>query len=408
MDENASYTGVSQIDFSQEQINEFEVLGEIDLPLDTKLNENQAVIMKLDGTTIEDIEQVPIQHVGRVQVIRDENENVVSIKLKKLIDLDEINFPIRPRNLEQHIFIDLLCNDLIPLKTSLGQAGSGKTFLMVSWAVWKVLTQPITTNPMKIFITRPSVEMGQKLGFLPGNKDEKMAPYLDPFKDALETLANIMNERGWHPLRQIRSVSAAPTIDINPPNFPDDFWDWDEPQQKQFLRAKNEKGINLYQEFNRLKRSRNQHDKRPNRRERRLEALTQNQQNENSSVASERNGYWSVDKLMKDARIETMALQYIRGRSLKKTIVLADEMQNDTPHVAKSLGTRIADGSFVVMAGDLNQIDSPFLDKQNNGLSIMIDRMMGSPAAGHFTLLKNERGFLSKEITKRFGDVEEE
>jgi phosphate starvation-inducible PhoH-like protein len=66
----------------------------------------------------------------------------------------------------------------------LGEAGSGKTFLSTAFAVSHFLTRQCK----KIVISRPVVEAGEKLGFLPGNADEKLHPYMMPIYDTLEDL----------------------------------------------------------------------------------------------------------------------------------------------------------------------------------------------------------------------------
>lgn len=434
-DESKAFTGVSTIQFRDEEIRFFVDNGEFQLPLDLPLKDNQFVVMKSknDTSTSTDLEDTPPEHVGRIRMERDEAGKVIRITMKKLVNIKEINFTLTPRNLEQHMLIDMLVDDAIPLKTAIGQAGSGKTLLIVAWAVWKVLSTNPAEVPMNVFITRPAVEMGARLGFLPGTADDKMGVYLDPFQDALETLGRIMDENKWRPRWQttfsndaldafVTTKNADHTnskMQIAKSKFPDGFFeDRNEQQQKEWLKAQRAKGNDMYQSYNdALKQIALNKPKPLNRRQKRNQRLAeaakgQEEQSktppaENVQSANGVRAYWTPDRLMKEARIRNLPLQFIRGRSLSNTIILADEMQNDTEHVAKSLGTRPGTNSFLVMAGDPNQIDAMYLDRYTNGLSITIDRMSPSAASAHITLMKNERSFLSREVTKFFGDNEE-
>lgn len=94
---------------------------------------------------------------------------------------------IRPRTLGQKVFIDAIQSHDVTF--AIGPAGTGKTFLAVAYAVDLLKKNQIS----KIILTRPAVEAGESLGFLPGDLKEKVDPYLRPLYDALETL--LSNER---------------------------------------------------------------------------------------------------------------------------------------------------------------------------------------------------------------------
>ena len=89
---------------------------------------------------------------------------------------------IRPRTLGQKLFIDAIQSH--DLTFAVGPAGTGKTFLAVAYAVELLKKNKIS----KIILTRPAVEAGENLGFLPGDLKEKVDPYLRPLYDALETM----------------------------------------------------------------------------------------------------------------------------------------------------------------------------------------------------------------------------
>lgn len=103
-----------------------------------------------------------------------------------------------------------------------------------------------------------------------------------------------------------------------------------------------------------------------------------------------------LDELQQSKRLEIEALAYIRGRSLSDIICIVDESQNLTPHEIKTIITRAGEGTKMVFTGDLQQIDSPYLDSQSNGLAYMIDKMTGQDLFAHINLLKGERSKLSE------------
>ncbi len=88
-------------------------------------------------------------------------------------------------------------------------------------------------------------------------------------------------------------------------------------------------------------------------------------------------------------------LAYIRGRSLQRIYFIVDEAQNLTPHEIKTIITRAGEGTKIVFTGDIRQIDQPYLDTLSNGLSYLINRMVGQPIYAHITLEKGERSPLA-------------
>jgi len=90
------------------------------------------------------------------------------------------------------------------------------------------------------------------------------------------------------------------------------------------------------------------------------------------------------------------ALTYIRGRSIPQQFMIVDEAQNLTPHEVKTVITRAGEGTKVVLVGDPDQIDHPYLDRHSNGLIYTMERFRGQPVAGHVTLVKGERSGLAQ------------
>lgn len=103
-----------------------------------------------------------------------------------------------------------------------------------------------------------------------------------------------------------------------------------------------------------------------------------------------------IEEMQRNQQLVIEALAYIRGRSLTETFFIVDEAQNLTPHEIKTIITRAGEGTKIVFTGDIQQIDSPYLDMFSNGLVYMIDRMHGQNIFAHVNLMKGERSFLSE------------
>ncbi len=103
-----------------------------------------------------------------------------------------------------------------------------------------------------------------------------------------------------------------------------------------------------------------------------------------------------LDDMQKNEQLVIEALAFIRGRSLSSTYLIVDEAQNLTPHEVKTIITRAGEGCKVVFTGDVQQIDTPYLDMQSNGLVYMIDKMKGQELFAHVNLIKGERSKLSE------------
>ena len=103
-----------------------------------------------------------------------------------------------------------------------------------------------------------------------------------------------------------------------------------------------------------------------------------------------------LDEWQKNGRLVIEALAFIRGRSLSETFCIIDEAQNLTPHEVKTIITRAGEGTKMVFTGDVQQIDSPYLDAQSNGLAYMIDKMKGQKLFAHINLIKGERSTLAE------------
>lgn len=106
--------------------------------------------------------------------------------------------------------------------------------------------------------------------------------------------------------------------------------------------------------------------------------------------------YQKLEELQKEDRLVITPLAYIRGRSLSNVYFIIDEAQNLTPHEIKTIITRAGEGTKMVFTGDLQQIDSPYLDIRSNGLSYLTEKMRNQDIFAHINLLKGERSYLAE------------
>ncbi|MCK4871393.1 MAG: PhoH family protein [Phycisphaerales bacterium] len=99
-------------------------------------------------------------------------------------------FGILPRNSQQIMAIDLLLDDEVKLVTLLGMAGTGKTLIAIAAGMLKTLNEE---RYDKLLVARPIMPMGRDIGYLPGDKDEKLAAWMQPIFD---NLAYLLSTRG--------------------------------------------------------------------------------------------------------------------------------------------------------------------------------------------------------------------
>src|SRR5438309_1105132 len=228
-----------------------------------------------------------------------DNQVVALAPIKKEI------WGIQPKNLGQRFAFDILLDDRVPLVTMTGQAGTGKTLLALAAGLSKVLDQH---RYRRLLVTRPVIPMGKDVGYLPGDKDEKLRPWMQPIYDNLEYLMGCI---------------------------------YKEQMAADMIRHIQDKGL-----------------------------------------------------------FEAEALTYIRGRSIPQQFIIVDEAQNLTPHEVKTIVSRAGEGTKIVLTGDPNQIDHPYLDFRSNGLCYAIEKFKNNPLAGHVTLTKGQRSELAELAAK--------
>lgn len=101
------------------------------------------------------------------------------------------------------------------------------------------------------------------------------------------------------------------------------------------------------------------------------------------------------EDLYKQDLIKIEPITYIRGRSIPNQFMIIDESQNLSPHELKTIITRCGEGTKIVLTGDPDQIDNPYMDRGTCGLSFAVEKLHDNPIVGHLTLSKGERSELS-------------
>ena len=125
--------------------------------------------------------------------------------------------------------------------------------------------------------------------------------------------------------------------------------------------------------------------------------------NEEERYADEDELRGKIEEIFARGLIQTEAMNYIRGRSIIKTYLIIDEAQNMTPNQIKGIITRAGKDTKIILLGDPDQIDRPFLDERTNGLSYASEHMKGSPLCWQVTMTAEEceRSELAMDAIRR-------
>lgn len=126
------------------------------------------------------IETSDVQHA--IRVLRNDPQAQLRVLMDEAILYNVDNRPIAPRSRGQRAYAELLRDRDVVF--AVGPAGSGKTYLAMAVGVWALNRGMVK----RLVLTRPAVEAGEKLGFLPGDLQEKVDPYLRPLHDALRDM----------------------------------------------------------------------------------------------------------------------------------------------------------------------------------------------------------------------------
>jgi PhoH-like ATPase len=278
------YSGFQELFLPKEVLNRFYSKGFIPLSEVTpnEMYPNQFILMKdiLGGSS------------SAIGIVDKHGSSV-----KKLVFDQEHIWGIKPRNVQQAMAMEILLRSDIPLVTLIGKAGTGKTLMALAAGLMQ--TEDLGQFK-KLLVARPIVPVGKDIGFLPGEKEEKLRPWMQPIYDNLEYLFNTKKPG------ELDAILA---------------------------------GMNS---------------------------------------------------------IEVEALTYIRGRSIPDQFIIIDEAQNLTKHEVKTILTRVGERSKIVLMGDPEQIDHPYLDEHNNGLTYVVEKFKDQTIAGHVKLVKGERSGLAQ------------
>ncbi|MEO6418876.1 MAG: PhoH family protein, partial [Polyangiaceae bacterium] len=137
---------------------------------------------------------------------------------------------VRPRNKEQSYAIDLLLDESIRLVTLIGKAGTGKTLLALAAGLKRTVEDGAYT---RILVSRPVMPLGRDLGFLPGDVDEKLNPWMQPIFDNLEFLFSSGTRKGpraYAELLESGQIQVEPLTYIRGRSLPQQYMIVDEAQ----------------------------------------------------------------------------------------------------------------------------------------------------------------------------------
>ncbi len=275
------YEGYLEIAITPERIDQFYKTKKLEV--DQKVYGNQYVILK-------DSSNPNHSAIGRY-----------SLSEKAIIPL--LNPPdsiwgIQARNVEQSFALDALLNDEIQMVSLVGKAGTGKTLLAIAAGLFKTLDEG---RYQRLLVSRPIFPMGRDIGYLPGDIEQKLNPWMQPIFDNVEFL-----------------------------------------------------------------------------------------------MGADKKAQGRAQELINQGMLNIEPLTYIRGRSIPKQYLIVDEAQNLTPHEIKTIVTRAGSGTKIVLTGDVYQIDNPYVDSANSGLTHAVERFKGQSIAAHVTLTKGERSPLAE------------
>ncbi len=167
-------------------------------------------------------DNVTVQNVSYViSMVEEGNEQLLAELGADNICITAKGRPIKPKTLGQKEYVKAIASNTITL--GIGPAGTGKTYLAVAMAVTALRNKQIS----RIILTRPAVEAGEKLGFLPGDLQNKVDPYLRPLNDAL---FDMLGTETYHRYVEKNVIEIAPLAYMRGRTLDDSFIILDEAQ----------------------------------------------------------------------------------------------------------------------------------------------------------------------------------
>lgn len=184
-----------------------------------------SAVRTLEGliTMINKGEQITDQSVNYVATLVDDGEDakIGSVTDANCICITSKGKPVKPKTLGQKQYIDAIRHNTITI--GVGPAGTGKTYLAVAEAVSAFRAKTVN----RIILTRPAVEAGEKLGFLPGDLQQKIDPYLRPLYDAL---FDMLGAENFQKSQERGDIEVAPLAYMRGRTLNDSFIILDEAQ----------------------------------------------------------------------------------------------------------------------------------------------------------------------------------
>ncbi len=170
------YTGYRTVEVASTVIDEFFAGDDLNLE-GYSFYPNEFVVL---------VDEADSKHSG---LGRAKDENTVA----RLRDKHDSVWQVRPRNKEQRMAFELLLDPKISVVTLVGQAGTGKTLLALAAALEAVVS---FNRYDRLLVSRPIIPMGRDIGFLPGDKDEKLSNWMQPIFDNLTYLMGLNGAKG--------------------------------------------------------------------------------------------------------------------------------------------------------------------------------------------------------------------
>ncbi len=192
------YSGIVDMDFESEQIDEFYSQGYLEADPDVEAAPNEFVYLR-------NPENPSHSALGKMA---SNGQGVVPITRLK----DGL-WGVRPRNKEQSFAIDLLMDDSIKLVTLVGKAGTGKTLLAIAAGLHKATEEAVY---QRVLVSRPIFPLGRDLGYLPGTVEEKLSPWMQPIFDNVEFLMGLSAEEKKNGNRSYKELIELGILEIEP------------------------------------------------------------------------------------------------------------------------------------------------------------------------------------------------
>jgi PhoH-like ATPase len=207
-------TGVKELELPAGEIDNFFHEGRLPLA-DSNISPNTCIFLR-------DATNPSHTALGRWDAARKE---VVALRTPR-----EGVMGVRPRNKEQSYAIDLLLDENIRLVTLVGKAGTGKTLLALAAGLKRTVDDGMFT---RLLVSRPVMPLGRDIGYLPGDVDEKLNPWMQPIFDNLEFLFSTASRKGpraYAELLESGQIQVEPLTYIRGRSLPNQFMIVDEAQ----------------------------------------------------------------------------------------------------------------------------------------------------------------------------------